>query len=175
MLSFIPSLPNLLNNFILFSSSTYPLRTSDDFDRVGGICWPDKPWRQSQLCDDPAAAELGLHIGDIRKLKVSDIDWDRKMITIVQNKTQKELYLPLPESVGWVLIDYIKNGQPISNSNYVFVKLRPTYDEFPLLRPWTISWQRFWSRQNLLQCRIHNLIFLRTFSFDRWKTTPMFF
>ena len=76
------------------------------------------------------AAELGLRIGDIRKLKFSDIDWERKMITIVQHKTQQELCLPLPESVGWALIDYIKNGRPISNSRCVFVKHRPPYDEF---------------------------------------------
>jgi integrase len=77
------------------------------------------------------AAELGLRIGDIRQLKFSDIDWERKMITIVQHKTQQELCLPLPESVGWALIDYIKNGRPVSNSHYVFVKHRPPYDEFP--------------------------------------------
>lgn len=77
------------------------------------------------------AADLGLRIGDIRNLTFADIDWERKVITIIQHKTKQELCLPLPEAVGWALIDYIKNGRPVTNSHYVFVKHRPPYDEFP--------------------------------------------
>lgn len=43
------------------------------------------------------AARLGLRIGDIRNLKLHDIDWNKKQISIVQHKTQKILSLPLPE------------------------------------------------------------------------------
>ena len=77
------------------------------------------------------AADLGLRIGDIRNLTFADIDWERKVVTIIQHKTKQELCLPLPEAVGWALIDYIKNGRPVTNSHYVFVKHRPPYDEFP--------------------------------------------
>lgn len=77
------------------------------------------------------AAELGLRIGDIRNLTLSDIDWEQKKITIIQHKTKRELCLPLPEAVGWALIDYLKHGRPVTNSHYVFVKHRPPYDEFP--------------------------------------------
>ncbi len=78
------------------------------------------------------AAQLGLRISDIRNLKLGDIDWENKKISIIQSKTKKSLALPLTEDVGWALIDYIKNGRPITNSLNVFVKHRPPYDEFPI-------------------------------------------
>ena len=81
------------------------------------------------------AAELGLRIGDIRNLTFADIDWEQKTIIIVQHKTQQELCLPLPESVGWALIDYIKNGRPISNSAVSLLSIARHTMSFPLLQP----------------------------------------
>lgn len=76
------------------------------------------------------AAELGLRIGDIRTLKLSDIDWIMKSISIIQNKTKNTLTLPLPDEVGWAIIDYLKNARPITESEYVFVRHVPPYDAF---------------------------------------------
>ena len=78
------------------------------------------------------ASRLGLRIGDIRNLKLQDIDWNKKQISIVQNKTKKALLLPLPEDVGWAVIDYLKNGRPITESTNVFVRHKPPYDAFPI-------------------------------------------
>lgn len=78
------------------------------------------------------ASELGLRIGDIRSLKLSDIDWEQKKISIVQHKTGKPLVLPLTDDAGWALIDYIKGGRPITDSPNVFVKHRQPYDAFPV-------------------------------------------
>lgn len=78
------------------------------------------------------AADLGLRIGDIRDLKLHDIDWIRKEITIVQNKTQKALRLPLTEDAGWAIIDYLRNGRPYTDFPNVFVKHIPPYDAFPI-------------------------------------------
>lgn len=78
------------------------------------------------------AADLGLRIGDIRDLKLSDINWNTKQISIIQNKTGKALLLPMSNDVGWALIDYLRNGRPYTDSAKVFVKHRPPYDEFPI-------------------------------------------
>ncbi|MCC8103845.1 MAG: tyrosine-type recombinase/integrase [Clostridiales bacterium] len=58
-------------------------------------------------------ARLGLRIGDILKLTLNDIDWNKKQLSIIQSKTREPLTLPLPEDVGWAVIDYLKNGRPI--------------------------------------------------------------
>lgn len=78
------------------------------------------------------ASRLGLRIGDIRELKLQDIDWKKKQISLIQHKTQKALLLPLPEDVGWAIIDYLKNGRPVTDSQNVFVRHRPPYDTFPI-------------------------------------------
>lgn len=78
------------------------------------------------------SAELGLRIGDIRNLKLQDIDWNKKQISIIQHKTNKELLLPLSDDVGWAIIDYLRNGRPYTDSPNVFVKHRQPYDAFPI-------------------------------------------
>jgi integrase/recombinase XerD len=78
------------------------------------------------------SAELGLRIGDIRNLKLQDIDWNKKQISIIQHKTDKALLLPLSDDVGWAIIDYLRNGRPYTDSPNVFVKHRPPYDAFPI-------------------------------------------
>lgn len=73
------------------------------------------------------AARLGLRISDIRYLEFSSIDWEKKLLSIVQKKTQKPLTLPLLDDVGWAIIDYLKNGRPESDSSYVFIRHSPPY------------------------------------------------
>ena len=71
-------------------------------------------------------ARLGLRIGDITNMKFSDIDWNKKEISIIQRKTKEPLNLPLPNDVGWAIIDYLKNGRPITDcENILFVHNAP--------------------------------------------------
>ena len=58
------------------------------------------------------ACILGLRISDIKALRFYNFDWNSKIFSIVQKKTQKPLSLPIPDAVGWAIIDYIKNGRP---------------------------------------------------------------
>ena len=66
-------------------------------------------------------ARLGLHIGDILSLTLNDIDWSKKLITITQSKTKEPLSLPLPDDAGWAIIDYLKNGRPVTDYPNIFV------------------------------------------------------
>lgn len=75
------------------------------------------------------AAELGMRIGDILNLKFENIDWTRKEIIFIQNKTANKNVLPLSNEVGWALIDYIKNGRPITICRNIFVKHSQPYNE----------------------------------------------
>ena len=78
------------------------------------------------------AAILGLRSIDIKHLKFSNIDWDNKKISIVQHKTNKPLTLPLPDVVGWAIIDYIKNARPkYYESDIIFIKHQAPYEPFP--------------------------------------------
>lgn len=106
--------------------------TEDDVSKIKEAAERVSPSGKRSYAMILLASELGLRIGDIRSLKFSDIDWERKQINIVQNKTQKALCLPMTDSVGWALIDYLKNGRPVTDCKFVFVKHRPPFDEFPI-------------------------------------------
>lgn len=75
-------------------------------------------------------ARLGLRVGDIRALKLSDLNWDKKLISIVMQKTKQQLELPLLEDVGWAIIDYLKNGRPETKSDSVFIRHKAPYNGF---------------------------------------------
>lgn len=78
-------------------------------------------------------ARLGLRIGDIINLKFNDIDWDKKEISIVQRKTKEPLNLPLPNDVGWAIIDYLKNERPITDCENIFVVHNAPYKGKPFI------------------------------------------
>jgi len=67
-------------------------------------------------------ATTGLRAIDIVHLELSDIDWRKGEIHVVQSKTQGELYLPLVKCAGDAITDYILNSRPESESRKVFLR-----------------------------------------------------
>ena len=76
------------------------------------------------------AARCGLRISDIINLKLSDIDFNKNTISIIQKKPGKPLNLDLLPDVGWAIIDYLKYGRPDVESKYVFLCHTHPYREF---------------------------------------------
>lgn len=76
------------------------------------------------------AYRLGLRSGDVRALRLQDLNWEAATIEITQSKTLAPLCLPLIEEVGEALIDYLKCGRPYTNRREVFLKLRPPFVPF---------------------------------------------
>jgi site-specific recombinase XerD len=68
-------------------------------------------------------AKLGIRVGDIKSLELSDLNWQSKTIEIRQNKTKNTVTYPILNDIGWALIDYLKNARPISNSPFVFIRI----------------------------------------------------
>lgn len=78
------------------------------------------------------AVRLGLRGSDIKKLCFSDIDWEKETLTVTQQKTKELLILPLTNEIGMALIDYLREGRPVSSEPHVFLALRAPYQ--PLSR-----------------------------------------
>lgn len=75
------------------------------------------------------ACILGLRIGDIKNLRFHNFNWEGKKLSLIQHKTHKPLTLPIPDAVGWAVIDYIKNGRPqYYETDHVFLKHMPPFD-----------------------------------------------
>ena len=73
---------------------------------------------------------LGLRVSDIRRMQLSNLNWNRKTINIIMQKTCKPIELPILDDIGWAIIDYLKNGRPLTTSNRLFVRHRAPFDAF---------------------------------------------
>lgn len=75
------------------------------------------------------ACVLGLRVSDIKNLRFDNFSWESRQLSLIQHKTHRRLTLPLPDAVGWAVIDYIKNGRPqYFESDVVFLKHMPPFD-----------------------------------------------
>ena len=70
------------------------------------------------------ASRLGLRSGDLRTLRLDDLDWGASILRITQSKTAAPLDLPISEEVGEALIDYLRFGRPETEYREVFLRLR---------------------------------------------------
>lgn len=73
---------------------------------------------------------MGLRASDIVEIQLTDIDWEKQTLRVIQEKTDHEILLPIPTIVGNVIYLYIVNGRPNdkTSSNNLFVKNRVPYD-----------------------------------------------
>lgn len=76
------------------------------------------------------ASVLGMRAGDIRGLRMSNIDWRIPEIRFVQPKTGNQVTLPLPEEVMLALADYLQNERPPSQDSHVFLHHRAPHESF---------------------------------------------
>lgn len=68
------------------------------------------------------ACVMGLRVSDIKKLTFSCFRWEENRLVFVQSKTRETVILPLPNEVGWAVIDYLKYGRPNIDTDVVFVR-----------------------------------------------------
>lgn len=108
--------------------------TNDETEKILSTFDRENPTGKRNYAVFLIAARMGLRSSDIRDLEFSFINWKEKIISFPQKKTKKLLTLPLPDDVGWAIIDYLKNGRPKSDSKYLFIQHRPPYEQYTDLR-----------------------------------------
>lgn len=74
--------------------------------------------------------KLGIRVGDVKSLELSDLKWQSETIEVRQNKTKNTVTYPILKDIGWALIDYLKNGRPTSDSPFVFIRMNAPYEAF---------------------------------------------
>ena len=70
---------------------------------------------------------MGFRSTDICNLRIWDISWEDRTISIVQQKTGVPLTLPFPVDVGNILFRYITEGRPVCTIPKVFTSLYHPY------------------------------------------------
>lgn len=104
----------------------------EDVDRVIASC----DLNHAQGMRDRAIllllARLGLRAGDIRTMRLADLDWEAGTVRVF-GKARREVRLPLPQDAGEAVIDYIVHARPKAETDRVFLCLNAP------IRPLTTS------------------------------------
>ena len=58
-------------------------------------------------------AVYGLRSGEVRKLRIADLDWTNEVITIERPKRRRMQYYPFATSVGDAVLQYLQHGSRI--------------------------------------------------------------
>jgi integrase/recombinase XerD len=78
-------------------------------------------------------AIYGLRGGEVRGLRLEDLDWDRQVISIKRPKQRKTQYYPIVESVGIAILNYLRWAGPSRcASRDLFVTLKATFRRLSL-------------------------------------------
>ena len=62
-----------------------------------------------------------LRSSDIVNLKLKNLNFKNKTLSIIQQKNHKEVIIPLCDSLIECLIDYLKNSRHLNNNEYLFL------------------------------------------------------
>jgi site-specific recombinase XerD len=69
----------------------------------------------------------GMRAGEIKRLRIEDIDWRAGALHIRHSKTGVQSQLPLVPVVGNALLDYLRRGRPKTEAREVFIRARAPY------------------------------------------------
>jgi integrase len=102
--------------------------SQDEVTRLLGAIGTKTPMQKRAYAAALIAARTGMRRSDIAGLKFSSIDWENDKIELIQQKTKVPLYLPLLPEVGEAIADYLLNGRPLGDSDYIFLNHMPPFD-----------------------------------------------
>ena len=69
-------------------------------------------------------AVYGLRSGEVRRLRLEDLDWSNEVIRIERSKQRRIQYYPFITSVGNAVLQYLQHGRPHCTHRELFVTLR---------------------------------------------------
>jgi len=73
----------------------------------------------------------GVRGGQLRTLRLDEIDWARDRILFKAAKHGKDVWVPMTLEVGEAVLDYLQNGRPTCSCPEVFLTSRAPYHSFP--------------------------------------------
>ncbi|KAE8753433.1 tyrosine-type recombinase/integrase [Paraburkholderia madseniana] len=72
--------------------------------------------------------DLGLRVGEVAALQLSDVDWREGTLRIRAAKCKRVDFLPLPVQTGRALADYVRYGRSQTAGRALFVRHRAPFD-----------------------------------------------
>jgi site-specific recombinase XerD len=101
----------------------------EEVERIIACCNPNSPMGRRDRAIVLLLARLGLRAGDIVKLSLGDIDWERAWL-YVSGKGRRQARLPLTQEVGDAIVDYVQYGRPQTETDVLFIRSRAPFCAF---------------------------------------------
>ncbi len=102
--------------------------SKEQVERIKNYCrLSSTPYELRSAAISILSLRMGFRSTDICNLRISDISWENRTISIVQQKTGIPLTLPFPVEVGNILFRYITEGRPAYTIPNVFTTLYHPY------------------------------------------------
>ena len=96
--------------------------SSGEVERVLDSFGPSLPsWRRSRALAH-CAARLGLRSAEMIGLELEDLNWSEGTLRLQRNKSRRVDVLPMPDSVGEAIVDYLRHERPRCKTRRVFVR-----------------------------------------------------
>lgn len=87
----------------------------------------DKPFQLRDRAILLLLAVYGLRSGEVRRLRLDDINWERDRFSVVRSKSGQRELLPLEPHTGNAIALYLRQGRPKCDTRCLFVTLRAPF------------------------------------------------
>jgi len=98
-------------------------------ERIIAACGTHRPVEVRDRAIILLLARLGLRAGDVRDMRLDDIDW-RGGYVRVKGKTRRPDRLPLPQDVGDAILAYLATARPRSGEEHLFLRALAPFTPF---------------------------------------------
>ena len=108
----------------IFAQASLPLGPSwDDVRRLLAMTEGDRKGDIRDRAILMLLAIYGLRAGEVNRLRLENLDWERELLSVVSSKTQQVRTYPLIRPVGDAVLRYLKEVRPPSAHREVFLSL----------------------------------------------------
>ena len=105
-----------------------------DFERLIAACDPTSAAGARDRAVVLLLVRLGLRAGDVRDLRLADIDWSQGRVRVV-GKGRCETWLPLPQDAGDAMLHYLEHFRPRIDDDHVFLRVYAPLGPLAVQRP----------------------------------------
>jgi len=98
--------------------------TDEDLEKLWSAFDSRTPLGRLEYAIVRCLTDLGMRVGDVVCLRLDDLRWREGLIRVQNHKNMAPIWLPLPETVGNALADYLENSRPVTDSRRLFVYQR---------------------------------------------------
>jgi site-specific recombinase XerD len=117
----------------VFSQDTLPSAPSwNDVQRLLATTDGDSPSNIRDRAIVLLLAVYGCRAGEVVRLRLADLDWQRERIHFIRSKSSRPQIYPLSRPVGDAILRYLKEARPRSSAREVFLRLNAPFQ--PLRR-----------------------------------------